>query len=318
MNDVSAPAAGSEPAVPPKPPLWRRLLPLLIGAGLVAFVLGRIDFAKFVEALGATHYLGFFGFTLAFVLALLTADSAATAYAYRSVCPVTFGEIFIIRGASYLPSAINHNVGQAWLTYFISKTYDAPLWRVAGATLFVYATSFATLVLFGILGLPFNYDTMPWLLPVIIVLVVAGLLYLVVIGVGPQFLRKRQATAPLVDAGLRGHAMGVLTRLPHICIQFLGAWIPFRFFDVDIPFTAALALCPVLMLIVVLPITPQGVGTRDVIALQLFAGYAAGGQEHGEAAVAAATLSWAVGITLVQLIMSPLFMRRAYRLLEAS
>jgi hypothetical protein len=54
-----------------------------------------------------------------------------------------------------------------------------------------------------------------------------------------------------------------------------------------------------------------------VVALQLLAGYAPGNHEQQVAAVAAATLSWACALTLVQVVISPLFMRRAQKLLGA-
>ena len=98
-------------------------------------------------------------------------------------------------------------------------------------------------------------------------------------------------------------------------MQFLGTWLPLRFFGVNVPLYEALAFVPVIMLVQTLPITPQGLGTRDVVAIELLAGYVDGPPEQGRAAVAAATLSWACSLTLVQLLISPLFMRRARRLL---
>lgn len=302
----------------PELPLWRRALPFVIGAVLVVFVVSRLDIAAFLKALKTTNYLGFFGFTLLFTVVLLSADSLATAHVYRqTVCPVRYREVFLIRGASYLPSMLNHHVGQGWLTYFIAKTYGAPLWRVAGATLLVYATTFGCVFLLGAAALPFNHGRIGWLAPTIIGIALAGLAYMVVVYVGPQFLRKRQATAPLVEVGVRGHLVALLWRIPHILVLFIGTWVPFAFFGVTVPLTDALAFIPVVMLVSALPITPQGVGTRDVVAIQLLAGYAPGGREQQIAAIAAATLSWACALTLVQAIISPLFMRRAQSLMRA-
>jgi hypothetical protein len=59
------------------------------------------------------------------------------------VAEVKYSHLFAVRAASYLPSILNHHLGQAWLTYFLSRVYGAPIWRVAGATLIVYATIFA-------------------------------------------------------------------------------------------------------------------------------------------------------------------------------
>jgi hypothetical protein len=282
----------------------------------LAFVLVRLDFRAFAAAVSKTHYLLFFLFTIAFNAALLAADAFATAQVYRAtVCPVRYRELFVIRSASYLPSLLNQHLGQAWLTYFMAKVYKAPIWRVAGATLLVYATTFGCVYLLGLAALPFNHGRVLWLAPTIATIGAAGVGYMVVIAIKPKFLRERQASGVLVDAGVRGHLIALLHRAPHILVLFFGTWIPFSFFGVDVPLTDALAYIPVVMLVTALPITPQGVGTRDVVALQLLAGYAPGTPAEQAAAIAATTLSWAGALTLVQAGFSPLFMRRAQRML---
>jgi hypothetical protein len=316
MNQVARVEATAPATVAP---LWRRALPFVLAALLVAFVLSRLDLDAFRRAVATTNYLGFFGFTLVFLVALLSTDSLATAHVYRrTVCPVRYQEVLVIRGASYLPSMLNHHVGQGWLTYFISKTYGAPLWRVAGATLLVYATTFGCVFLLGAAALPFNHGRIAWLAPTIAGIAIAGFLYMIVVHLKPAVLKHRQATAPLVEVGVRGHLLALAWRVPHVVVLFLGTWLPFSFFGVHVPFVDALAFIPVVMLVTALPITPQGVGTRDVIAVELLARYAPGNHEQQLAAVAAATLSWACAITIVQGIVSPLFMRRAQRMLGAS
>jgi hypothetical protein len=289
----------------------------LIGAVLVGYVVLRLDFRAFARALAQTHFVSYFAFTAVFLCLLLLADSWATAFAYRRlVAPVRVGEIVTIRGASYLLSLINHHVGQGWLTYFVARTYGAPLWRVAGATLLVYVTTFGCLFLLAALALPVNYRAVPWLLPTVGALAIGAVAYAIVIGTAPRLLRRQQTTAALLEAGVSGHLAALLHRMPHVAVLFLGTWLPFRFFGVDVPFAHALAYVPVIMLAQTLPITPQGLGTRDVVALELLASYGQGSPEQRAAAIAAATLSWACSLTLVQLLISPLLMRRAHRLLD--
>jgi Lysylphosphatidylglycerol synthase TM region len=304
-------------AAPAALPLWRRLLPISTAILLVGFVLSRLDFPAFWGAVRSTHYVAFFLFTFGFNVVLLAADVFATAEVYQStVCPVRYRELFLIRAASYLPSLLNHHVGQAWLTYFMAKVYKASLWRVAGATLLVYATTFGCVYLLGLAALPFNHGRVAWLTPTVLAIGAAAIGYGLVLALKPAFLRARQAPSVLLDAGVRGHAVAIAYRLPHILVLFVGTWVPFLFFGVEVPLTDALAYIPVLMLVTALPITPQGVGTRDVVALGLLARYAPGTPEQQAGAVAATTLSWACALTLVQAGLSPLFMRRAQKMLD--
>src|SRR5262245_39786065 len=115
-------------------PLWRRALPFGMGLLLVGWVAHRIDWDPFRSAVQRTNSAAFFGFAVAFYCALWVADVLATTHVYRkTIAPVRFRELLVIRAASYLPSLLNHHLGQAWLTYFLSRAYRAPLGRTAGA-----------------------------------------------------------------------------------------------------------------------------------------------------------------------------------------
>jgi hypothetical protein len=300
-------------------PIWRRALPFMLGGALVAYVVSRVDIPAFLHALSSTNYFLYAAFAFTFNAALLAADALATMVVYRrTVAPVRYSDVFVIRAASYLPSILSHHVGQAWLTYFLAKVYKAPIWRVAGATLLVYVTTFGALFVFLLVGLPLNREELTWLVPTVAVVGTAGAVYLGVVYLKPALLAGRQVTAPLAEVGIRGHLSSLLFRLPHVWVQFIGAWVPFLFFGVHIPLSDALALMPILMFVVALPISPQGLGTRDALSLALLSRYAVGSADEQAAAIAATTLSWLGVLTLVQLVLSPLFMRRAYRLLHGT
>ena len=139
----------------------------------------------------------------------------------------------------------------------------------------------------------------------------AGAGYLALLAVAPKRLADSALLAPLFDAGVVGHAVAMLLRLPHLLVLFLGTWLPFWFFDVNIPLQQALVYIPILLVAVTLPITPQGVGTRDALAALFFAPFAvAEGAQQRLAAVAAATTSTAVVLVLVEVVLSIVMMRR--------
>src|SRR5258708_11858232 len=109
-------------------PLWRQALPFVVGAGLVAVVLARLDLSLLFEHLRHTNYPALLSFALLTTLLLVAADTLATVSFYRrTIGPMSFRQFFLIRAASYLPSLLNYNLGQAWVVYFVSRAYRAPL-----------------------------------------------------------------------------------------------------------------------------------------------------------------------------------------------
>jgi hypothetical protein len=306
----------SEAPAAPSAPLWRRALPFVLAIALVGWVVSRLDLRAFVAQLARVDYPAFLAFTTAFVLALLTADAFATTIVYRfAVARVSFREIWVLRGASYLASLLNHHVGQAFFTYFVSRSHGVALGRVAGATLLVYASWMGCLL--GLAGVAWLVAGKPvaWLA----IPLVAGVVYLVVIALRPARLARIGPLAPLFEAGVGGHLIALLARLPHLAVLFLGTWLPFWFFSVRIPLGPALGLVPIVMVATTLPLTPQGFGTRDVLAAELFEKFADGAtHEQRLAAIAAATTCFGIAITVVEAAIGLWLMRRAVPHLRAA
>jgi len=289
--------------------LVRAVLPFVIAFALVAFVLSRLDLRAFVAHLGRVSAPAFVGFAIVFVVGLCAADSLATVLVYRrSVASIRFADFFVFRAASYLPSILNHHVGQAFLTLALSRAYRVDLARVAGATLLVYASWTGAILGLACVAIILVGKPLVWLA----IPLGAGIVYLVILVLRPPALASMRLLSPLFEAGVRGHFEALFARLPHLVVLFVGTWVPFWFFDIRIPPAAAFSYIPILMVAVTLPITPQGFGTRDVLAATLLGSFAPGNTEAERlAALAACTTAWGVAITLVEIGLGLVFLRFA-------
>ena len=279
----------------------RKVIPFLVAIALLAFVGSRIDFRAFVAALRGLDYVSFLAFAMAWQIVLLGADALGNYAAYRLTMPeVKLGDFYIFRGASYLPGMVNHHLGQAYLTYLMAKLAGIPVARVAGATLVSYAGWMGCLlgcvtVALPLSGLPLGY------VPIILL---AGIGYLVIVQLKPARLAKTTLFAPLFEAGLKGHAVSLVARLPHLLVLVLGTWCSYLFFGVDIPIGTALLYLPILLVATTLPITPQGFGTRDALAAMFFARFATGESEAERLGrLTATTTAWGVSITLAGILL---------------
>jgi uncharacterized membrane protein YbhN (UPF0104 family) len=82
--------------------------------------------------------------------------------------------------------------------------------------------------------------------------------------------------APLFDAGLGGHALAMVGRIPHVAVLVLGHWVALRAWGIAVPFTSALTIMPAVVIASVLPISPAGLGTTQAAFVYFFGSYAAG------------------------------------------
>jgi hypothetical protein len=310
-NAAGAPERASMKAA--KTSRLRRAVPFVIAIALMAVVLVRIDWNAFVANLLRVNYPAFLAFIVVFMVALLSADAFASAVIYRrTIAGLRFREFFVARGASYLPSLVNHHLGQAWLTYFLSRAYGVDIQRMAGGTLLVYASWAGCLGLLACIAFVAADLPVGWIAGTVPI----GLMYLALLALKPARLANNRLLAPLFEAGVVGHLRAMAARLPHLVVLMLGTWLPFWFFGVRVPLTAALIYVPILVVGVTLPVTPLGLGTRDALATAFFERYAEGGTEAERlAAVAASTTATVVALLVVEAALGTLLLRRASRML---
>lgn len=298
---------------------WKRLLPYLLGLFLLGYVAWSIDLHALLGAFQTVNYWAYGAMMFCFVVVLLLADALAMHAVFsKNIGPVKVSDLVVLRGASYLPAVLNYHLGQAWLTWFVSKVHRVPVTRVVGATLLVYATMLGGLVLLGSIAYFLQPEAFPWLLPVLVVSGLAALGYLGVIARRPARLLRIPTTNFLLDAGVLGHLRALVFRLPHVIILFFSVWWPYELFDIHLSLADALTLLPPILLVGALPLTPQGMGTRELAAIQLLSPFGPGNAQQSAAAVAAGTFAWSVTLIICQSLLSPFLMKRAQGLLRSA
>ncbi|HEU4413094.1 MAG TPA: lysylphosphatidylglycerol synthase domain-containing protein [Polyangiaceae bacterium] len=313
-------APGPGPAVAgARVPLWRRLLPWGVAVALLVAVFSRTDARAVWANLRSVNLPAYVAFVALFTVVNLACDSLATWRAYRRVHPaLPLRDLLVVRGASYLPNLVNYHVGQAYLTYLLSRNYGVPLLRVVSSTLVIYATLLSNFIVIAAAAMPFMGEPTPWVTTTIVPSAAGVAVYFVALALRPGFAARLPAFTVLFEEGPLGHARLMLWRLPHIAVLSVGLWVGYWFFDVVIPPRAALTHIPVIMLFSALPLTPQGAGMREFVALHLLAAYAGGPAADPGAAILAAGAAWATVTAAMQAVVGLSLAGPAARLFAAA
>lgn len=256
----------------------RRLAPWMVGLAILIVVATQVPFEQFSASISQGPHLELAAVELLITLIVLCTDSFSTwigLLALRIRWPLA--KVTAVRGATYLLFLINYAVGQGGFGYYLYRAGE-PALRAVGATLFLMGTNLATLLLltFGVWALTggsTTNDAMWWTL---VVGVSAFAAYLVVISLRPPWLFRRAVLAPLFDGALRGHAIAIAGRIPHVISVVLAYWVAMRVWGIEVPFTAAAILMPAVSLAAVLPISPAGLGTTQAAMVYFFADFAPG------------------------------------------
>ena len=116
-----------------------RLLPWVVTAGLLFVLFRRIPFAEVVAA--ARRAPGWMVPAVRRLRASLVylGDSFAIWKTFGwFLARMSFADVLLVRGATYLLAAINYNVGQGAIVYFVHRTRGRPIMRGVATILLVH------------------------------------------------------------------------------------------------------------------------------------------------------------------------------------
>jgi hypothetical protein len=271
----------------------------LVTAALLVLVFRKVSAGELVAAVhGAAPWtipVGFLGMT-----AIYFGDSFAIWKTFGwFLARLSFVEVLVLRGATYLLAAINYNVGQGAIVYFVHRSAGVPVMRGVATVLLIMGVNVLALLFLTSIGLGVAPE-IPHAVAVITGVAWAGLLiYALTVALRPRWLASRPLFDVLLSAGLGGHARALLVRLPHIAALIFFQTTILHGFGVAVPLGYAIVALPVVFFIAVLPISVQGLGTTQAAMVYFFARYAAGDAGARQAAVLAASLvAQVIGLTM--------------------
>ena len=266
-----------------------RVLPWLVTAGLLLLLFMRTSVDQVIGAARSSA-----GWTLpvglACVIAIYICDSFAMWRTFGwFLAKMSFSDVLLVRGATYLLAAINYNVGQGAIVYFVHRTAGTSIMRGAATILLVLGTNVLALLFLATGGLAVA-EGVPHAAKILVAVAWAGLvLYVVLVAVRPRWL-DRPIFQVLLDSGISGHLRALAVRIPHIASLVAFQFAMLHALHVQVPLFDALATLPIVFLVAVLPISVQGLGTTQAVMVFFYARYAPGDPKAAEAAVIAASL----------------------------
>ena len=295
-----------------------RILPWVVTAGLLFLVFRRISID---EVIADTRHAA--GWTVPLILASVVAVYLGDSFAIWKtfgwfLTRMSFVDVLLVRGATYLLAAINYNVGQGAIVYFVHRNAGTTIMRGVATILLVLGTNILALLFLATGGLTVA-PAVPGAVKVLVAVAWAGLaIYVVLVAVRPRWL-DRPVFEVLLNAGFAGHARALLVRLPHIAALVTFQFTALRGFGVHVPLVNALAALPVTFLVAVLPISVQGLGTTQATMVYFFARYASGSPAEQEAAVVAASIvAQAIALAFQAILGVSCLKTRVGRALQAS
>jgi hypothetical protein len=255
------------------------ILGWIVTIAILFFLFRAIPLAKVWEAFH-TAYWWAVPANAVLILMVYLADSFAIKKTFGwFVAPLSYREVLVVRGATYLLALVNYTVGQGAIVYFVNRSRGVPVLRGTAAVLLIMGVNILMLLLLASIGLVVGKDVPP-VFRLIVLAAYAGLaVYIVLVAIKPRWLASRPVFDVLLSAGISGHLRAMVVRLPHILSLMLLSWFSLAAFGVFVPVTRAILCLPIVYFVAVLPISFQGLGTSQAMLIHFFAVYAPGTTE---------------------------------------
>ena len=286
------------------------LLGWVVTLAILAYLFHTVHYSQVIEALKAARWWTV-PVIATMVFALYLADSFAIVKTFGwFVAPLSYGEVLLVRGTTYLLALVNYSVGQGAIVYFVNRAKGVPVLRGTAAVLLIMGTNLLVLLVLASLGL-FMANDLPSQLRMIVFIAYAGLaFYIAVVAWKPAWLKNRPIFDVLLSAGVTGHLKAMLVRLPHILSLVIFTYTSMAAFGVVVDPAKAIFYLPIIYFVAVLPISFQGLGTSQALMILFFAPYSEAATADGKrAAVLTASLVSQALATSIQVLIGAVCMR---------
>jgi hypothetical protein len=259
------------------PPVVRRFAPWAMGGAILVYIVHRVPFVAFRQAIGHGPHLRLALTDLAVVIATLFTDALATWVGLIALrMKRAYWDVFAVRGATYVLSLVNYALGQGGFGVYLARSGATSL-QAVGATLFLMGTNLATMLVMAFATSTLAGEQVGTQLWWTLGIGCAGyVLYLGIIVASPQWLARRETLAPLFGAKVRGHVAAMIGRLPHVLVMVLGIWVALRAWDIPVPLDVGMVVIPFVVIASAIPIAPAGLGTTQAVMVFFLSVYGAG------------------------------------------
>lgn len=263
----------------------KKVLPWLVAVGIFAYLFNKYPPASIWNSLKTINILVFCMVATGYVIIMFFIDTFSIARILNHFGhPVSYMETLPARGVTYLIMVINYAASQIGFAFYQNRRHGMPISEMLGifgiiividlcilATL-AFITTFFTSWPFEMAGMNIGHFVRIFTVAAYVGLFVNLLFWRGTFGkVGfLERLRKKDFFSILSRAGIGDYLSVALSRLPVHVFIMVGMYFAVMSFNAAIPFVGILANIPLVFFIGALPISPGGLGTTNVVLVELF------------------------------------------------
>lgn len=270
--------------------LLKIILPWLVCLAIFVWLLNHIQPKEIWAALKFADKPKLLAYGLTYFFIVLTTDALSLKHFIgRFATPITFKELVMVRGATYLLMIVNYAASQGAFAVYLKKTHGASLSKTAGAVLFINIADVLLVFTSALLALtvaPVSFGGMnlrPYAFT-IVPLLYGGLALWALFwhNLDHPFIARWRRFRPVAwllehdvflvfrEAGFKDYLVLFLARAPLLFIVIGSYNLAIMAFQAHIDWFWIFLYNPLVMFLSALPLTPAGLGTGQALSIAFF------------------------------------------------
>ena len=252
----------------------------LIAAGVLYLVFKQVNTDRLLEALASARIEMYIPLAVCFVILWFLIESQNLMYLFNMFGhPVTFREMRLIRGASYMLMIINYNLGLGAIAWYLKQRNSIPLVRASSVMFFYYFVESVGITFFAMVGCLLILGQSPAVYTKIVA--IAGCMFSAYIilffilrflpdkGYFKRF-RNNEIMASFYEVTFPDYFKLSGLRAIYFASFIVFFYFGLKCFNVNVPLLYLTGLVPVIFFIGNIPITPFGIGTIQAAMVFFF------------------------------------------------
>jgi len=263
----------------------RRVLPWLVALGAFAYIFATTDIERLLATAASAEWGRFWFAAFGLYLMLFVVDAYGVYWVYRRhhVPGIRFADVLPARGTSYLLGILNYAAGSAAMAFYFKRKFGVGVIEGGASLLLLMLVDLGIVISAVIIGgamLPPEWAQ--WA----VVIRFVGAAFALGVVAHIVFWRARWSWGPLEairnhpsfrgfrDATVVDYLTLIVVRAPVTIMYVLLHVATLSAFHISIPWARMLVYVPIQMFIAVVPISPSGLGTINVVQRYLYTPYA--------------------------------------------
>ncbi|MBI2082651.1 MAG: flippase-like domain-containing protein [Deltaproteobacteria bacterium] len=260
----------------------KKTVPWLIVLATFYYLFKKYPLDQVIQAARHINFSLFISYSITYFVFMWIVDCWSLARLFSRFGSSTLvREVMPVRLATYLIMVLNYSAAQGVFAYFFKRAKQVSFSKSSSLILFITIIDLywtITLAFIGsCLASPLvQGHQLSYLISIIWSAATAGLISLNFFWKLPahwklmQWLQKRELFHAFHQANIKDYLFTMITRLPmHLAVNTIFYFVAFSF-GAHLPFVKVIMYLPIIILIGALPITPGGLGTTQLAAVEFF------------------------------------------------